>query len=230
MTRLSPATALPPSPAFVGAAEAAFIADLDPKALHRVVDESVLPNELLGSGGEGRQFVRFAAAMARFYFEAAENLSKSMRLEVIRRVTELLRSRDNAEDILRLTGPLSTIDWAIRTGYVTVDLRGAVVDSAARAERATNALRLIVEAPDTLGGRPTFKGTRVPIDVAVGAPSSGPAFERMRASYPFLTAAHIDAANVYSVIRPRRGRPLKLERSAARWKPKSTRRIPRSGA
>ncbi|MBI1948134.1 MAG: DUF433 domain-containing protein [Deltaproteobacteria bacterium] len=230
MSTLHSSPIRPASTPFVGAAEAAFIADLDQKALHRVVDESVLPAELLGSGGESRQFVRFAAAMARFYFDTAEDLSKAKRLEVIRRVLEMLRSHDDADDILQLAGPLSTIDWAIHAGYVTVDVRNAIVHAAARAQRAANALGLIVEHPDILGGRPTFKGTRVPIDVAVGTASSGPAFERMRASYPFLTPAHIDAANVYSVIRPRRGRPLKLEHGPRPWKLKSTRRIPRSGA
>lgn len=105
------------------------------------------------------------------------------------------------------------------------DLRGAIKHAAERASRAKSALGLVSEDEDVLGGRPTFRGTRVPLDVVTAAPTSGAAWERLRASYPFLTEDHVTAALVYSVIRPRRGRPPKPD--AADWKVKSTRRIPK---
>lgn len=223
------AASTPPTEVLVGAAEAAFIADLDPKELHRVVDESVLPDDLMGRTG-ARQFARLSAAIARFYFDTADELSKATRLEVIESLMERLRPRENLAAILSLAGPLSSIDWSFHSGYLTVDLRDAVERAAERAARARNAVRLVIEDPDVLGGRPTFRGTRVPIDVATGAPVTGAKWTRLRDSYPFLTEDHVDAANVYAVIRPRRGRPAKVEPVAKSWKVKSTRRNPPTSA
>ncbi len=221
------APSLPPSEVLVGAAEAAFIADLDPRELHRVMDESVLPDDLM-LRTESRQFARLSAAVARFYFDTADELSKAMRVDIIERLMERLRPRENLAAILSLAGPLSSIDWSFHSPYLTVDLRGAVEHAAERAGRARNAVKLVVEDADVLGGRPSFHGTRVGIDVAIGAPTSGAGWERLKASYPFLTEDHVDAANVYAVIRPRRGRPVKP--AAKAWKVKSRRRIPATRA
>jgi uncharacterized protein (DUF433 family) len=218
------AMTIPPSEALIGAAEAAFIADLDQKELHRVVDEDVLPDDLLARAAESRRFARLGAAVARFYFATSDELTKAMRVDVIEQVMRRLRGRANLGAILALQGPLTSLDWSVRTPSVTVDLLPSIEDSAARAARAKAALGFVVEDDDVLGGRPTFRGTRVPIDVAIGASPSGAAWERLRASYPFLTPDHVDAANVYAVIRPRRGRPPRASESAG-WKRASTRRI-----
>lgn len=219
---------LPPADSLVGAAEAAFIADLDAKELHRVVDESVLPDVLLRRD-DARRFARLGAALAKFYFDTADELSKAVRVDVITKLVERLLGRENAGDILGLVGPaLALVDWTVHLDYVVVDVKRAIEPAMERATRARHAAQLVVEDPDVLGGRPTFRGSRVPIDTVIGAPTTGPAWERLRASYPFLTADHIDAANIYSVIHPRRGRPAK-EPPAKAWKLKSSRRIPATG-
>ncbi len=221
---MNTALSVPPAEVLVGAAEAAFIADLDPKDLHRVIDESVLPDDLM-SRSESRQFARLSAALARFYFDTANELSKAIRLQVIETLMVRLRPRENIAAILSLAGPLSSIDWSFHSGCLTVDLKSVIEHAAQRSVRARNSLRLVVEDPDVLGGRATFRGTRVPIDVAIGATTSGAGWARLKESYPFLTEDHVDAANVYSVIRPRRGRPPKAEPAPKGWKVKSTRRI-----
>jgi uncharacterized protein (DUF433 family) len=224
-----PATSpLPPADSLVGAAEAAFIADLDAKDLHRVVDESVLP-DVLWRRDDARRFARLGAALAKFYFDTADDLSKAVRVDVITKLVDRLVIRDNASDIFGLVGPsLSLVDWTVHLDYVVIDLRRAIEPATERAARARYAAQLVVEDPDVLGGRPTFRGSRVPIETVIGAPTTGPAWERLRASYPFLTADHIDAANIYSVIRPRRGRPAKKPPPKA-WKLKRSRRIPSVG-
>ena len=45
-----------------------------------------------------------------------------------------------------------------------------------------------------------------------------------------MTGDHVDAANSYSVIRPRRGRPVKVDPATKGWKVKSVRRIAPRGA
>lgn len=213
-------------PALVGTAEAAFIADRDPRELHRLVDEAVL-GELVEKG-ESRRFFRLGAALAKFYLDTADDLSKAVRVRAIDKVMGRLRDRTNLDAILGLSGPLGSIDWALHFDYFTVDLGTLVEAAAERSRRALDARRLIVEDPDVLGGRPTFRGTRIAIDVAVGAPTTGGAWDRLCLSYPMLTPDHVDAANVYSVIRPRRGRPpraLEGATIASGWRLRSTRRI-----
>lgn len=211
-----------PDHVLVGAAEAAFIADLDPKDLNRVVDETVLPAELISRATDSRRYAPLGAAFARFYFDQAQALTKGARVAIIERAMELLRPRESLVAILGLSGPLSTIDWSMRLGDVTVNLANAIVRAAERSDRSRKARALVVESGDVLGGRPVFQGTRIPIDVAVGAPTSGPAWDRLKRAYPSLTPDHVDAANVYAVISPRRGRPAKN----GKWKLLSTRRIP----
>lgn len=55
-------------------------------------------------------------------------------------------------------------------------------------------------------GRPT----RVPVDVVLGSFAPGISLDRLKASSPFLTEAHIQSAKVYDEVHPRRGRPRRI--------------------
>jgi uncharacterized protein (DUF433 family) len=61
-----------------------------------------------------------------------------------------------------------------------------------------------------MGGAAVFFGTRVPLDVVLGSIAAGISMDRLKASYPFLTETHIQAARVYDEVHPRRGRPRRL--------------------
>lgn len=57
---------------------------------------------------------------------------------------------------------------------------------------------LIAEDPDILGGVPCFAGTRVPIERVLASLDKGVSVERLQASWPFLTEAHIREARRYA--------------------------------
>lgn len=57
--------------------------------------------------------------------------------------------------------------------------------------------------PDVMGGLPCYEGTRVPIENVLGSLEQGVDFERLYAAYPFLTAEHILAAQLYAASHPR---------------------------
>jgi uncharacterized protein (DUF433 family) len=82
--------------------------------------------------------------------------------------------------------------------------------SAAKAREVDQAEELVHASPDILGGTPVFRGTRVPIANVLGALERGQTSDDILTDYPDLTAAHIDAAQVYSIVNPRRGRPPRL--------------------
>jgi uncharacterized protein (DUF433 family) len=74
-----------------------------------------------------------------------------------------------------------------------------------------------------MGGATVFAGTRVPIDTVLGSMAAGVDGDRLRASYPFLTDAHLQAARVCDEVHPRGGRPRRL----ADVNPPESRRITR---
>jgi uncharacterized protein (DUF433 family) len=85
-----------------------------------------------------------------------------------------------------------------------------VVEAMGRAKDVDQAEQLVVENAEVMGGLPCFAGTRVPIETVLASLQKGIAKDRLVASYPFLTDAHIDAASVYAQVHPRRGRPRRL--------------------
>lgn len=203
---------------FIGSAEAAFIAELDQRELNRLIDENVFVDAWLVRRDEGRGFTRLAAALARFHFSTAEALSKAARLDVIHAVVS--RIRDTGDPIPFVDLDTTTgIDWTWHSNLVTVDLRDAVAATKERAAKIETANRLIVEDPDIMGGVPTFRGTRVPITLAVGL--SGKKLDDFREAFPHITNEQLAAANVYAKVNPPRGRPVVVK---AR-EPVETRRI-----
>jgi uncharacterized protein (DUF433 family) len=80
---------------------------------------------------------------------------------------------------------------------------------------------LVVTGLDVMGGVAVFAGTRVPIDIVLESVAAGVDFGRLKASYAFLTEAHLQAARVYEEAHPRRCRPPKL----AEVNPPETRRV-----
>lgn len=60
---------------------------------------------------------------------------------------------------------------------------------------------VIVTDPEVMGGSPCFAGTRVPASIVVESVDRGVSWERLVASYPFLTAEHLSAARVFLASR-----------------------------
>ena len=61
---------------------------------------------------------------------------------------------------------------------------------------------LVTTDPEIMDGVLVFAGTRVPISVVLGSMAAGLPLERIQASYPFLTEAHIQAAKVAEAEQP----------------------------
>ena len=82
---------------------------------------------------------------------------------------------------------------------------------------------MVTTDPEVMGGVPVFAGTRVPVGIVLGSLATGVHLDRLKASYPFLTEAHIQAAKVYEAVHPRRGRPPRI----ADVNPELSRRVTR---
>lgn len=74
--------------------------------------------------------------------------------------------------------------------------------------------QFIAEDPDILGGVPCFTGTRVPVEHVLASLDKGVSLERLQASWPFLSEAHLEAARQYLTPLKRAGAWLAENREA----------------
>jgi uncharacterized protein (DUF433 family) len=218
---------------FVPTAEAAFIAGVSDREMNRAVDEHILPEPLIRSDN-GRRFARLGAALAGFYFTSEDIYTASLRRKVVEEVTAMTRIRGNREAILALQSEfLKDIDWHVNVsgvsiGVVCVDVGSFVTRALTRMKEIEKAQKVVASDPEILGGVPVFAGTRVPVDTVVASLKKGIDRKRILDTYPFLTDEHLEAAQVYVGVHPRRGRPSKAPPAPPlSWKIKSSRQVTR---
>jgi len=65
----------------------------------------------------------------------------------------------------------------------------------------TAPLPLIYSDPDILDGVPVFVGSRLPVATLLACLDAGDEWERIVASWPWLTPAHVDAARQWAAAR-----------------------------
>jgi uncharacterized protein (DUF433 family) len=205
------------APIFVPTAEAAYIAELSDRDMNRVFDEHLVPEQLVQSG-PGRRFARLASAFARFYFSTDSIFAAALRRNVVTELTQRVVAMRNKDRILSLQGALSKSTWLVHISHgQTVDV-SPFVESATQRARAVDRAEAAVETSiDVMDGTPVFKGTRVPVDVVTASLDKGIPFERIRASYEFLTPELAEAAKVYQLVHPRRGRRRSLGDAHPDW-------------
>ena len=205
-------------------AEAAFIAGLSDRQMNRVVDEHLMPDVLFEQQGSVRKFTRLSAAFAKFYFDTENLLVAGARRQVLEELTARVAQLPRRNDVLALLSLPDTFSWKVARSAVEIDVAPYVAKTLARAKEVDQADALVTTHPDIMGGAAVFAGTRVPIDTVLGSMAAGVDMDRLRASYPLLTDAHLQAARVYDEVHPRRGRPRRLSDA----NPPATRRITRT--
>ena len=192
---------------FVHTAEAAFIAGLSDRDMNRVIDEHLVPDNLVRKAG-GRSFTRLAAAFARFYFGAEEELVPLFRRNIVNELAHRVEMSKDKDLVIWLDGQARTlIDWHVSTNYAQVDVWKSVEESIRRAQEVKNARAVITSDPEVMGGMLVFNGTCVPIENVLASLDNGLDWQRVVDAYPFLTHALVGAARTYSKVHPRRGRP-----------------------
>jgi uncharacterized protein (DUF433 family) len=214
---------------FVPTAEAAFIAGVTDRDMNRAIDEHILPDSLIRSD-DGRRFARLGAALAGFYFISEDVYAAGLRRKVLEEVTRRVSTGKDAESLLALRpNSIRGIDWRVRIpsasiGPILVDVGASVTGASDRVALIDKAHSLVTTDPEILGGIPIFSGTRIPVEI-IFASLSRMDRSRVLTAYPSLTDEHLNAAQVYADIHPRRGRPSKTPTFPSSWKLKSTRRI-----
>ena len=194
---------------FVSVREAAFIANVDDRAVNRAIDERILPEQLVDIS-DGRRIAELGVGFFSFYHEAESELSAPFRRRVIQRVFEnvLKRFRSVAisfeDEAFLAPGEVFRI---VEKDLLALDLRPVLKKAASQARKVRTALNAITSEEDVLGGQPVFRGTRVPIDVVLASVDANVPLERVQRAYPSVTPEMIESARIYAAVRPRRGRP-----------------------
>lgn len=219
-------------PLFVPAAEAAFIGDVSAPQMNRLVDEQLVPRSLLAQEGGARRFARLAAAFAKFFIETEPVLAAGARKQVLIELTTRIEKLQARDQVFALKLMPKELDWKVGNlvaGTVLIDVAPYVAEAMARAKDVDKAEQLVAEDPEVMGGLPCFTGTRVPIENVLASLEKGISKDRLAASYSFLTEAHIDAAQVYAKVHPRKGRPRRLSDTNLSVMPRVTRvaRLPK---
>ena len=206
-----------PIPVFVSSAQAAYIAELTERDMNRVFDEHLVPDQLVWTD-PGRRFARLAAAFARFYFTTDNIFAAGLRRTVVAELTERVIARGDRSRVLALQAGLPKSAWMVKVSHgQAVDVSPFVESSMLRARTVDWAEAVVETSDEVMDGAPVFKGTRVPLDVVTTSLAKGISFERVRASYEFLTPELAEAAKVYELVHPRRGRRRSIAEVHPDW-------------
>lgn len=208
------------SSTFVPTAEAAFIAGLSDRDMNRVLDEHLVPDDLVQTDKNVRLFSRLSAAFARFYFDAEPFYAASLRKLVLVELATRVHKSAKREVLLSLKRS-NDMDWLVVIPFGRVDVSTFVADAAGRARQVEHAHDLIKTDPGVMGGVPVFAGTRVPIEIVTSSLEKGVDAKRLQKAYAFLTDEHVEAARVYAKVHPRRGRPRLVSEANPGWPVKS---------
>jgi len=184
--------------------EAAVVAQVTVRDIHRVIDEKILPEHLYTVEG-GRRLHVTACPLVGFYFHAADALTAEERGKLIRRVSERIGPEAAHKTITH--GRSRPADWTVHDGFLTVSLWDFATSAEHRHAKLAEARRMVVEDSEILDGTPVIRGTRIPVYDVAASVAAGLPRERIRSAYPRLDDHKIELATIYAEATPPRGRP-----------------------
>src|SRR5580700_4526506 len=190
-------------------AEAAVVAGVSMRDVHRVIDEHILPECLYDVRG-ARSFRSDACVYIAFYFEAAGRLTSEERQRAI-----AMASRHSPGEKI------------VHDGFLTIDFAPFWTNVDKRIQRL-NAARDQVSMDDgILGGTPVIGGTRVPVYDVAASVAAGYPIERILSAYPSLNREQVELAALFAEANPQRGRPRQRTGHPSGMKAISSQRKPR---
>ena len=203
--------------------EAAFVAGVTDRDIHRVVDELILPSTLFETKN-GRLFGSLACVFASFYIRE-QRLSKNARLQIICELTKRFESQQQNDENGFFSPPLDLDNWIVEMDLLSVNIARYVDEAKPRIAQIAKADDLVTTDNDVLGGEPVFTGTRVPVRTIAAWVENGESLESIQASFPTITADMVEAAPLWAKTHPARGRPKAFGELNPGWKKISKKRV-----
>jgi uncharacterized protein (DUF433 family) len=172
-------------------AEAAVLTGLPVKAVNNAIDKKTI-SAVTGrrSGQATRLLDRRALLSLALERRLADRFVPELRRQVFDALAAMPRHRVSLDD-----------------GFLTIDLRSMRRELAGLLRELRRARELVTSDPDTLGGDPVLRGTRIPVHLIASLLAQGSTAADLLDAYPRLTAAMIRLAPLYAAAYPLRGRP-----------------------
>jgi len=188
--------------------EAALLAGVSERDMHRAIDEEIVPDYLMQVSGGCRRFTPAACALMAYYVALAEKLTGKERRRVINEMAP--RVHGEFSEGRHLSRHLSISFFIDPDSKREADLRKEfepfikkVREGLARVEEARG---IVTCTPDILSGTPVIRGTRIPV-YSVAGTYAEEGLAGARDAYPHLDAETIELAKLYADTHPPRGRP-----------------------
>jgi uncharacterized protein (DUF433 family) len=178
--------------------EAAVAAGVSLPQINRVIDERILPDDWY-STSPTRTLRTDACLFISFYFETADWLTASARLQTIRNAVVHGHTWEDWRD------------YAVEGEFLTVRFADLWKNVESRLRQLIAAEKMVVEDPEILNGTPVIRGTRVPVHRVAALFDAGTPVDRILKSYPSLTASQVELSSIYAKAVPQRGRPKRKE-------------------
>ena len=172
----------------LSANEAACVTGVPLKQVHRIIDAG-----LLGSAAKNHKGSRVVLHDGLVGLKLAHETTDILTLDGRRRLVRYLLDNPEAR--------------AARESHVSVDVRLMKGEVRRGLSRLSRARRMIATDKTVLSGAACIKGTRIPVHDIAEMLANGDRVDDVRAAYPVLTEAQIEAAVLYARAYPRRGRP-----------------------
>ena len=182
--------------------EAAVVSGVSLDDMNRAIDRNVLPEGFV-TRTNGRRVSSSACVLVAFYFGSAKSLTAEERLLAIRQMGERL----STEDAFWTT---SRPAWLVNHEFLAIDMTPFAKSTLARRKLYDQARKLVSSSPETLGGAPVIKGTRIPVHDIAASLNAGHSKERVLLAYPRLTEEQIELAALYARANPLQGRPREI--------------------
>lgn len=192
--------------------EASFVSGMSLRDFNRMIDEKLLPKQLIVGKQGKRRVSPLGVAMAVFYLKTSNSLSASFRKKIIQSAVKIVESDEVNKDEFKLPvdGAITNGELVIEMNMIQVDV-GPYINEIRSKLRSISAVREFVsQDKSVMSGRPVFRGTRLPIDLIVDANGMGLTLLEAKEAYPFITKEHLDAASTFMKLNPQRGRPRRL--------------------
>jgi len=169
-------------------AEAAVLTRLPLKAVNNAIDKRAVATV---AGGRAARLLDLHGLMSlTLERRLADRFAPELRRAVFDAVASGSRNRVSLEG-----------------GFLTIDLREPRRELAASLRKLRRVRALVTSDPDTLGGDPVFRGTRVPVHLIAALLEQGSTDGELLEGYPRLTAEMVQLAPIYAAAYPLRGRP-----------------------
>jgi uncharacterized protein (DUF433 family) len=171
--------------------EAAILTHLPVKAVNNAIDKKTIPTVTGRRAGHATRLLDLRALMSlTLERRLADRFMPELRREVFDALATAPRNRVSVEG-----------------GFLTIDLREPRRELAASLRTLRRAREVVISDPETMGGDPVFRGTRVPVHLIATLLGQGSTETDLLEAYPRLMAEMVQLAPIYVAAYPLRGRP-----------------------